>query len=475
MTLIVIVTTCIVLIITRLIYQYRRNISIAFYIKPILGFLVILQLILVAIIVNKEARTTQDTSQWWENYTIAIDISESMKSDVLSEWGTRKYARSDLAQDYAKELIWGLLRQDASCHINIIVFWGRSFEVVSPTNQKNILIQGVEKINPDMVNREQDGYDGSDIAQILLLSQTLQKLHGGVIWTNHKTIIVTDGDHNRWVDVYEIMRYISHPIFILPIGSSSGEIFTIHGAPEKKIDGNPVILTTNTKLLSDITKISWWNIWDTPSSILNSLKTIKSEQQNIFWSIRLIERGFIVSTILLFITYLYLLRRDWYIHSNIILWILCLGLCLFLSALVFLSTHTTKRSFQQDTNATVFFIDRNKDRSAAIAAIKQYNNLHSEENIIIQYRDTTTQTLYQGKTQTSDLQALLNLIQSLGASDAVWSEWYRESQQQITGKIGQQEQTKNIVDIIALSWIILANMCMLISPLWIFQIWRQKA
>ena len=92
---------------------------------------------------------------------------------------------------------------------------------------------------------------------------------------------------------------------------------------------------------------------------------------------------------------------------------------MFLSALVFLSTHTTKRSFQQDTNATVFFIDRNKDRSAAIAAIKQYNNLHSEENIIIQYRDTTTQTLYQGKTQTSDLQALLNLIQSLGASDAV--------------------------------------------------------
>lgn len=42
-------------------------------------------------------------------------------------------------------------------------------------------MQGVEKINPDMVNREQDGYDGSDIAQILLLSQTLQKLHGGVI------------------------------------------------------------------------------------------------------------------------------------------------------------------------------------------------------------------------------------------------------------------------------------------------------
>jgi hypothetical protein len=60
-----------------------------------------------------------------------------------------------------------------------------------------VLINSLDQVNPNMVNRQKDGYDGSDISQVLLLSQTLEKLHSNAQQSHHKTIVITDGDHNR--------------------------------------------------------------------------------------------------------------------------------------------------------------------------------------------------------------------------------------------------------------------------------------
>ena len=119
MTFIVITAVCIVLIITRIIYQYQKGVSIDYYIKPILWFFVIINLVTVAAI---ESNGDKNHKNIQEDYTIALDISESMKADVQAEWSDKIHTRSDLANQYAKDLIQGLLDQNPQYRINIIVF-----------------------------------------------------------------------------------------------------------------------------------------------------------------------------------------------------------------------------------------------------------------------------------------------------------------------------------------------------------------
>ena len=471
MTFIVITAVCIVLIITRIIYQYQKGVSIDYYIKPILWFFVIINLVTVAAI---ESNGDKNHKNIQEDYTIALDISESMKADVQAEWSDKIHTRSDLANQYAKDLIQGLLDQNPQCRINLIVFWGRSFEVASPTNKKEDLINAIDQINPNMVNRQKDGYDGSDISQVLLLSQTLKKLHNNTSQDHHKTFVITDGDHNRWVDVYEMMPYITHPVFIIPIGSASWEVFTINNTPQTKNDGSPVILITNTKLLSDIAQKSWWAIWKNAISLLNSLSISKQKIEDEPHTNRAYT-FLIFNTIVLLILFIYLLSTNWYFNISLTIWTICLTLCLWGSLFALQVIQKNEYVSDQDASSTIFLIDRNKDRSASIETIQQYSESHSGENITIKYHDKKTQTIYSGKTQTSDLQALLNLVQSLSASDALW--WERNDERnssQLIQSIEKQEANKNSIKIAVLAWIIVTNLCLLISPIWILRIWRLR-
>ena len=474
MTFIVITAVCIVLIITRIIYQYQKGVSIDYYIKPILWFFVIINLVTVTAIVLMEGKENRAHEHIQEDYTIALDISESMKADVQAEWSDKTHTRSDLANQYTKDLIHGLLQQSPQCRINLIVFWGRSFEVTSPTNKKEDLINAIDQINPNMVNRQKDGYDGSDISQVLLLSQTLKKLHNNTSQDHHKTFVITDGDHNRWVDVYEMMPYITHPVFIIPIGSTSWEVFTINNTPQTKNDGSPVILTTNTKLLSDIAQKSWWAIWKNAISLLNSLSISKQKIEDEPHTNRAYT-FLIFNTIVLLILFIYLLSTNWYFNISLTIWTICLTLCLWGSLFALQVIQKNEYVSDQDASSTIFLIDRNKDRSASIETIQQYSESHSGENITIKYHDKKTQTIYSGKTQTSDLQALLNLVQSLSASDALW--WERNDERnssQLIQSIEEQEANKNSIKIAVLAWIIVTNLCLLISPIWILRIWRLR-
>lgn len=85
MTFIVITVICIALIIARIIYQHQRNVSITYYIQPILGLLVIINLAAVAAVVHTDEGENKSRDHVQEDYTIAIDISESMKADVQTE------------------------------------------------------------------------------------------------------------------------------------------------------------------------------------------------------------------------------------------------------------------------------------------------------------------------------------------------------------------------------------------------------
>lgn len=466
-----IVITCIALIIAKLAYQYNKTISVAYYINPFLGGFIVLNLIAIALITNTKDSGIASPKETHTNYTIAIDISESMKSDNKSRWSWNIPTRSDLANQYAKDIIQGLLHQDPSCRINIIVFWGRSFEVVSPTNQKTELIKWVNQINPNMVNRQQDGYDGSDISQALLLSQTLATLHTSEWKSDHKTIMITDGDHNRWVDIYEIIPYIKHPVFIIPIWSASGEVFTKQSIPEKKIDGSPVILLTNIPLLTDIAQRSWWMMSYDVMLILESLRESQQEMKYLLWtnSTYII---LIITSIILGVIYTSVLASQWYFDKNLIIWSVFLVSLLIWWLWVLSGAHSYENWDAQDGASPIFLIDRNNDRDTTIKNIQKYIEWNRDKNIVLKYHDRTTQTIYSGKADTSDLQAILNLIQSLSASDAIGVWTPKESSESIQEiKMGENANTTTEIGLLCS---IIANLCMLISPLWILQIWRKK-
>lgn len=471
MTFNVITITCIVLIITRLIYQYKKNIGIAWYIEPVLGFFILLHLVIIMLVANGSNIKSIDRENTQPNYTIAIDISESMKADRKSGWDWDIHTRWDLANQYAKDMIQWLLNHNPYSRINIVVFWGRSFEVVSPTNKREELINGVNQISPNMVNRQQDGYDGSDISQVLLLSETLVKLHKNEWSDEHKTLIITDGDHNRWMDVYEVMQYIKHPIFIIPIGSSSWEIFTKNSIPERKIDGSPVMLTTNIQLLNDIAQRTGWMVWDNTVAMIDALRHSKQETNNLLWwdwAYTLL----IMSSIVLLIVYFGVLGAQWHMNRYLILWTVFLAIFLFWWLSALWEINKAEPTTTSDANSPVFVIDRNKNRDTSIQDIQQYIIRNKNENIILKYRDKTTQTIYSWKADTSDLQALLNLIQSLGASDAIGREVSNKNHEQIMEI--KPEQNTIPIERIGLISTMIASLCMLISPLWIFQISRRK-
>lgn len=210
-----------------------------------------------------------------------LDTSQSMRFPDFQA-GSRFF--------HAKMVMDNFLRQNDRAKIGLIVFGKDAFTICPVTNQHQMLLQSLKKVNLGLAG------ESTDIGAALFTA--INRLRS-IPSKSKNIILLTDGDNNvndaLPVKAVEIAKELGIKIYAIGFGNESEIRIMIHRpneklVPLKRSDGSIVTTKLNERLLKEITKLSggvYLNAVNTinSGSVLNKIYAIKRiiQYQNYTW------------------------------------------------------------------------------------------------------------------------------------------------------------------------------------------------